>query len=244
MFLSLYLFYKPKHYAGVLGATWTPLYDIRVDMKAKEAPITLLYRAAIVQDTAEVSNAVLPRIDDQKLTKRRKDWQDVPLTLETATPSFQVGIPTLSTWTLSANHPSSVAYAAAAAVRPPAPQPMYDYAALASLDAVTQEQQRERQQERSERQRDRQRGRASPPLNFRGAAISSKGNVSATFAVPGIITIPSDATTHNVTITELKLDATISWVAVPKLDARVRLSVCARIYLLIEGQTTDPASSG
>ena len=62
-------------------------------------------------------------------------------------------------------------------------------------------------------------------LRFRDTTITSKGNVSATFTVPGTITIPSDNSAHNVTITQLKLDATMSWIAVPKIDARVRLSV-------------------
>jgi len=62
-------------------------------------------------------------------------------------------------------------------------------------------------------------------LCFRDTTITSKGNVSATFTVPGTITIPSDDDAHNVTITQLKLGAAMSWIAVPKIDARVRLSV-------------------
>jgi uncharacterized protein (TIGR02231 family) len=172
---------------AVLGATWTPTYDIRVDMQAKETPITLVYKAAIVQDTAE-------------------DWKDVPLTLEIATPSFQVGIPALNTWTLSVNHSTHVVYAAA-----------HRRAALPSMSRFV-----DVDAELSEP------GGAPRSLSFRTAAVSSKGNVSASFTVPGIITIPSDATAHNVTITELKLDATMSWVAVPKLDTRVRLSAKIR----------------
>ena len=42
------------------GATWTPIYDVRVDMQAEvqEVPIIIVYKAAIVCDTAEVSNAI------------------------------------------------------------------------------------------------------------------------------------------------------------------------------------------
>jgi hypothetical protein len=59
------------------------------------------------------------------------------------------------------------------------------------------------------------------------AIVTSRGNVSATFDVPGTITIPSDGAAHNVTITELNnLEAAMSWIAIPKCDARTRLSVC------------------
>ena len=55
--------------------------------------------------------------------------------------------------------------------------------------------------------------------------VTSKGNVNATFEIPGKITIPSDNEQHNVTIAELDLEATMSWVCVPKGDTRVHLKV-------------------
>jgi hypothetical protein len=60
-------------------------------------------------------------------------------------------------------------------------------------------------------------------------AVSSKG-ISATFRVPGLITIPSDGASHNVTITQLKLDASMSWVTVPKVDTKTHLKVCNPCY--------------
>ena len=59
------------------------------------------------------------------------------------------------------------------------------------------------------------------------APIPSLGgtNISATFSVPGRMSIPSDHASHNVTITELTLDAKMTWVSVPKKDTRVHLSV-------------------
>ncbi|KAK2465785.1 hypothetical protein APHAL10511_002329 [Amanita phalloides] len=54
---------------AVNNANWNAVYDIRVDTQTKENPVTLIYKAAITQNTGE-------------------DWQDVTLTLETATPSF------------------------------------------------------------------------------------------------------------------------------------------------------------
>lgn len=62
-------------------------------------------------------------------------------------------------------------------------------------------------------------------INSFASITSSKGDISATFQVPGLITIPSDGTAHNVTIAELSLDAVMSWIAVPKKDTRVHLKV-------------------
>jgi hypothetical protein len=57
------------------------------------------------------------------------------------------------------------------------------------------------------------------------AAVTSSGNVNATFRVPGLVTIPCDGAAHNFTIVELRPKATMSWVAVPKGEARAHLTV-------------------
>jgi hypothetical protein len=62
-------------------------------------------------------------------------------------------------------------------------------------------------------------------MQHRELQVSSKGYVSATFGVPGLINIPSDNVGHNVTIVKLTLDATMNWVCVPKKDTRVHLKV-------------------
>lgn len=41
--------------AAVTGAKWTAQYDVRVDIQTKESPVTLVYKAAVTQHTAEVS---------------------------------------------------------------------------------------------------------------------------------------------------------------------------------------------
>lgn len=56
--------------------------------------------------------------------------------------------------------------------------------------------------------------------------VTSKGDISASFAVPGLIAVPSDGASHNVTVCELALDAVMSWVSVPKKNARAHLMVC------------------
>ncbi|KAG5637324.1 hypothetical protein H0H81_004970 [Sphagnurus paluster] len=75
-------------------------------------------------------------------------------------------------------------------------------------------------------------------VGHRQLEVSSKGNVNATFQVPGLLTIPSDGAAHNVTIAELKLNAAMSWVCVPKKDTKTHLSAKiknASEYTLLQG---------
>ena len=186
---------------AVNAATWSAGYDIRVDMQSKEKPVTLIYKGSITQSTGE-------------------DWDDVPLTLETATPTFGVGVPTLTPWSISVYRPSyahSVKYKAGPGERfrggstmlasaPGAPPPAPMASRMMDMDVLSSS---------SEGQ-----------MQHRGLQVSSKGNVSATFGVPGLINIPSDGVGHSVTIVKLELDATMSWVCVPKKDGKVHLKVC------------------
>lgn len=66
-------------------------------------------------------------------------------------------------------------------------------------------------------------------MEYRGLDVSSNGTVNATFSVPGLITVPSDGQAHNVTIVKLELEASLSWIVVPKLDTKTRLSVSSPI---------------
>lgn len=200
------------------GASWDALYDIRVDMHTKEKPVTLIYKAAITQSTGEVT---FPHILYHICAyDSYQDWTDVPITLETATPTFGVGLPTLHPWNLSIYRPSPNYYGSA---RP-----------MSSSDAV----------DTASAFRSAPRAAAPPPpppppprsaplapMTHRGLTVSSKGNISATFEVPGLLSIPSDGAAHNVTIVQLHLDAAMSWVCVPKKDARMHLNVGFRLRL-------------
>lgn len=62
-------------------------------------------------------------------------------------------------------------------------------------------------------------------MEHRELEVSSKGNISATYRVPGVITIPSDNASHNFTVVQLRLDASMSWVVVPKVDTKTHLKV-------------------
>jgi len=75
-------------------------------------------------------------------------------------------------------------------------------------------------------------------MGYEEAAVTSTGNVSATFRVPGLVTIPCDNATHNFTIVELRPKAVMSWVAVPKREAKTHLTAHitnASEYTLLSG---------
>ncbi|KAJ7456133.1 hypothetical protein FB451DRAFT_1373005 [Mycena latifolia] len=69
---------RMKAVIAVPWATWSVFCDIRVDMSSKDDPITLHYRAAVIQNTGEF-----------------KSSDEVSLTLETSTPTFGTNIPRL-----------------------------------------------------------------------------------------------------------------------------------------------------
>lgn len=62
-------------------------------------------------------------------------------------------------------------------------------------------------------------------MGFAEHSVTSKGNINATYRVPGLITIPSDSAAHNFTIVQLKLNAAMSWISVPKEDQKAHLTV-------------------
>ncbi|CAA7265472.1 unnamed protein product [Cyclocybe aegerita] len=194
---------------AVSRATWSAGYDIRVDMQAKEKPISLIYKASINQSTGE-------------------DWDDVPLTLESAAPTFGVGVPVLTPWTLSVYCPEIYFKKRALPTAPmpmmsaPPPPPPGPASAFISPQIPTS-------------------WSMETEIQYRGLQVSSKGNVSATFGVPGLISIPSDGEGHNVTIVKLSLDADMSWVCVPKKDSRVHLKAKiknASEYTLLAGNAS------
>lgn len=144
--------------------------------------------------------------------QQRQAWDDVPLTLETATPTFGINIPALSPWNLSVYKPvvmraMSKSRGIGLSRRSRAP----------AMEVMTSA--------HSEADDDMAFGLFGGDDWHPGMAVSSKGSISATFRVPGLISIPSDGASHNVTIKQLKLDASMSWVTVPKVDAKSHLKV-------------------
>ncbi|KAH0586636.1 hypothetical protein H2248_007853 [Termitomyces sp. 'cryptogamus'] len=189
-------------------------YDICVNTHTYKEPVTLIYKASITQSTGE-------------------DWADSLLTLETITPTFGLNIPKLDVWNLSVYKPT-----------PPTPSIEYKFkspwtfARSASLPAhtiipIAHSMHESKVTENS--------FELEALMYHQGLDVmlsSGKGNVSAMFQVPGLITIPSNGATHNVTIVELSLGAVMSWVCVPKKDMKVHLSAKiknASQYMLLHG---------
>ena len=163
-------------------------------MNKTNKPVELVYKASISQSTGE-------------------SWDDVPIILETATPTDNVTVPTLDPWRVSV-------YAPPPPPPPPLPQVAYRGAAV-----------------KEEEESDEDMGfglfddgpvdHSAPArrMAVASALVVSQGNITATFRVPGRTTVPSDGAQHSVTIAKLDLDAVVEWVAVPKKDPRTHLKV-------------------
>ncbi|KAF4607892.1 hypothetical protein EYR40_000228 [Pleurotus pulmonarius] len=148
----------------------------------------------------------------------------VPLTLETVSPTYGADIPTLPSWYLSV-------------WTPPMPQLRMKMKKKAMMVRMSSED-------------DMAVGMPPPgacpplPMSSRGAfqaEIVAQGTLSATYQVPGLISIPSDSQNHSVTIIELTLGAEMSWITVPKVDKRVHLKAKvknASEYTLLPGEAS------
>ncbi|KAJ6588627.1 hypothetical protein B0H19DRAFT_1216361 [Mycena capillaripes] len=186
-------------------ASWTAFYDIRVDMDTKESPVTLIYKAGVKQNTGE-------------------SWDNVPLQLETSTPTFGLGVPQLAPWNVDIYRPPLPGAEAVTGFQAPeswSVAPARPAGKRSTPHAVADSSDDE--QARMARE---------------AAAVTSTGNLSATFRVPGLVTIPCDNAAHNFTIVELRPKATMSWVAVPKREAKTHLTahiINASEYTLLSG---------
>jgi hypothetical protein len=156
----------------------------------------------------------------------------VPLVLETSVPTFGVEIPTLNVWRIMAHTPERRArhrdgpyyrYGTDRAYM--SPPSGYVPTEMPMIQPHSRYSSRSRSRSSSLRRRSRSRTPSPQFRRYIAAPVSSHGNITATFQVPGLITIPTDTDSHNVTIAELELDASLAWVCVPKVDTKTRLSV-------------------
>ncbi|KDQ13205.1 hypothetical protein BOTBODRAFT_133795 [Botryobasidium botryosum FD-172 SS1] len=192
---------------AVSRASWRAAYDTRVttaNTKDDSTPVDLIYKALISQSTGE-------------------DWTDVPVVLETASPTFGLSIPELTPHTLRVYHPQPVYRSAHSAVRKPL-APRASTSSVAYFLAPSY---------------------PSPPMACpiveQEAMVTSAGNVTATFTIPGRSNIPSDGEDHQVTIAKLKLEARLQWVAVPSMSLQTHLKANiknASEYTFLPGETS------
>ncbi|KAI3622101.1 mucoidy inhibitor a [Moniliophthora roreri] len=179
---------------GVHRADWWAGYDIRVDTTTTEKSVTLVYKAIVSQST-------------------RESWDNVPLTLETAKPSFGVKPPTLGQWNLSVYRPP-----------PPPPAPARKQKAAAfSKKAATKTSECVYAEEESDDDMGFQLFDDDTPMDVATASVNANSGMNPSFRVPGLVTIPSHGGERTFTIVELKLDALITWFSIPKVDTKVHL---------------------
>ena len=132
----------------------------------------------------------------------------MPITLETANPTFGLDIPVLPAWNLTLE--DSVRYNSFSMAMPTGGARMRGTVKRKRSLAIDHDDEDELCAEHQVSQ------------------VTSTGSVHATFRIPGQTTIPSDDDEHSVTIADLKLDAKVTWVCVPKVDTRVHLEVCSQ----------------
>lgn len=161
----------------VRQASWSSLYDIRADLSAtsgnsKEGnpPVKLNYRANITQSTGE-------------------DWKGVSLTLSTASPLLGSTVPKVQPWRISV--PKTHAYQQYHMAPMPTPSALVRAVPAGAAESIA---------------RKRSRKVSSPNIGEeilfdQGPKIQVReGAISFTFAIEGLSTIPSDNSSHKVSI--------------------------------------------
>jgi len=186
----------PDPCLAVRNAGWGVRYDVRVFMSKISKPVELIYKAAIWQSTGE-------------------PWKDVPITLETANPTYNVTIPELDPWRVSVYSSPPLL------PRPTSPPSVYARRSRPHSPPLA----RDRPREFSPDSNKLAFSPLLPPMRVPTTSVVSKANIAATFQVPDRATIASDGEGHSVTIAKLDLDAVFEWVAIPKKDVRTHLNV-------------------
>ncbi|KAF9031384.1 hypothetical protein BDZ89DRAFT_1091382 [Hymenopellis radicata] len=155
-------------------------YDIRVNMQTNEKPITLRYKANIYQSTGE-------------------SWDDVPVNLETISPSFGITVPTLTPWTVSVDRPSATAWSGrggmglgkGGGIR-------YRRIPQGNVDSDSDDD-------------------LFDEMDHINSYVESSGKLSETYHIAGLVSIPADGSERTFTIAEMNFDAAMSWISVPRI---------------------------
>jgi uncharacterized protein (TIGR02231 family) len=193
----------------VMGASWHPQYDVRVQMTDEqgEGEVELTYVGVVQQSTGE-------------------GWENVELSLSTARPSLAAILPELKPWYLNV-------------YTPPIPTPMYAPSApamraakprIASTSGIAGDQQSvampamvvtdgptfagEQEVEVEER--------VPTPADIATATVEQTGT-ALIFRVGRSVDIPSDNSPHKTTIARDSLPCTFDYVSAPVIDEQVHL---------------------
>src|SRR3989440_958702 len=187
----------------VMGASWHPQYDVRVQKTAeqKEGEVELTYVGVVQQSTSE-------------------RWENVGLALSTARPSLAAVLPELEPWYLNVYTPPPVlrapVYTANAQGTPKmaramiAGQPLAASAEMALPEAMNEMDEEEAQ------------ASYSVAANVATAAVEQTGT-ALIFRAGRSVDIPSDNSPHKTTIAHNNLPCTFDYVSAPVLDEHVHL---------------------
>jgi hypothetical protein len=216
----------------VFGASWTPLYDVRL----ADNNVTLTYLAEIHQTTGE-------------------DWDAVPLSLSTARPAISATLPELRAWYIDVNRPPMYPQPAAARGKAagfggmmqaaPAPrQQEFDY-----LPADEELGESEQVAGFFDSMLSMAGGEKAVMSSARTISAevaqstidTSGGGASVTYRVEKPVAVPSDGTPHKTTITVLNMSVKLDYLCVPKLaeEAYLRATITnTSEFMLLPGSAS------
>jgi hypothetical protein len=199
----------------VMGASWHPQYDVRVQMTGEqgEGEVELTYVGVVQQSTSE-------------------GWDNVGLSLSTARPSLAAVLPELKPWYLNVYtppiptpvYPPTAAPMRAAKPRIAStsgiagdqhaylPQQSVAMPAMAVTDGPTFDGEQEVQVEE----------RAPTPADVATATVEQTGT-ALIFRVGRSVDIPSDNSPHKTTIARDSLPCAFDYVSAPEIDEQVHL---------------------
>ncbi|KAJ3505935.1 hypothetical protein NLJ89_g7153 [Agrocybe chaxingu] len=201
------------YFVKVRAAVWNAKYDIRVSTESEgDNSVRVFYKAAVAQTTGET-------------------WSDVPLTLETASPSSSVTLPTISPWRLKL-------WKAPPAGPVERPSKRKRHSRFLDVEAEVSDTDDEECEEVSEEDEFCEDRRAD--LAYPSADVSSRGDLGMAFRLPGFVSIPSDGEIRTFTIKELELPSKLTRFAIPRVDTRTHMTakiVNASEYTLLPGRT-------
>ncbi|KAF7439897.1 hypothetical protein PC9H_000234 [Pleurotus ostreatus] len=133
-----------------------------------------------------------------------ESWDDVSLTLETVTPTFGVGLPRLDPWRVG--------------VYKPVPRFATRKVGMASRGPLMASSGYELYSEDLALDKE-----LSPEIVHRETIVTNQGHLSTSFQVPGFISVPTDGEVHTVTVVELRLDAAMAWISIPKVQPKIQI---------------------
>lgn len=178
----------------VIGASWTPLYDLRVNTTTNT--LNLSYLAEVQQNTGE-------------------DWLGVSLTLSTAKPGLGTLPPKLNPWYIDLQNPSDRLHQFQVPIaRRRRKVKAENQLSLDELDTFEGDDNEDAIIDENQRRAEE----SAPSLQAETvAAVASTSGGVVTFEIGGNSDIPSDGTPHKITIFNDNYPCRKEYIAIPRL---------------------------